>query len=156
MGKKIFRWFRRTHDVLAVILCCLWVAGWFFGVRYYSFHDRSFQYWSIDASFLYAFGADEKTGIEVGRIEEYRGIFVGRPMGIHRIGNTDRSRLIHEHTVMVERVLHGVSPIVWNPSPDSSRNYKFGIPSILVASVFLIWPMGRLTHRIARRKSADA
>jgi hypothetical protein len=155
MGKKLFRWFQRTHDVLAVVVCFLWIAGWFFGARYCSFHDRSFQCWTIDASFLQAFGADEKTEIEVVSIELYRKRFVCGPMEIHRIGNTGRSRLIHEYTGMVERVLHGVSPIAWSPSPDSSRNYKFGIPSLLIVLPFLIWPLGRLTHRIARRKSAD-
>lgn len=146
MGRKLLKWFRRTHDVLAIVLCCLWIAGWFVNVRIDM--PPATAIW-FDAGSIE--GVFATTTINEDLVDADYAIQL-RPLDRH-----DKMRLVEKNSFL--SWLRARPPIFCQVEPTNLDagylNYmqaEFGCPSILIVLPFLIWPLGRLTHRIVRRK----
>lgn len=140
--KTAYLWFRRTHDVLAIMLCCLWVVGWFVEVEILLPEPG----W-LSVSSIRADAGEVRILSEVFFVTD-RSEFQCRPWGKHQ------RRVLDFNASIFPRLLNGESLVshekaIFGQSALMAADTR--IPSILIVWVFLIWPLGRLTHRIARR-----
>lgn len=144
MGRKLFKWFRRTHDVIAITLCCLWVAGWFVVFCLTTVNRTElnvFKTYVVDAGLFHANEMKASQSLEPGSHFEMSLV-------------PSRRQLLDQNLSIWKRLLTNRPLGKWHRTQQAQEGLVFftTFPSILIVLPFLIWPLGRLTHRIVRRK----
>jgi len=135
--KRAFQWFRRTHDILAIVVCCLWVAGWFVRISYSSVEYKGeFQYSARNVSL-------DAGKLSNTRITDMMSCFrppAGNHSGIRWLNNSDRRKIFAANLSIARRLFANEEVIYLSLSEEFSL---FVLPTIFIVEAFLIWPIGR-------------